>query len=173
MVSSFSFIQCDYEWCCNFLYHALNEKLKQNSDEGVIGSRFTWSFIRIVPVLVLLPVLSFTFFHLDQSETIFKLQKSQFDEFNFKGGGEVDELYRNTNHIAIKYYEDRTRNIAKLVNYFDCSRSSNEKMQNVLNLLAVIFGHVSLSLYDSQMNLAASSKRAIPIVRQMDLQRRR
>ena len=32
------------------------KKLKQNTQEGVIGSRFTWSFIRIVPVLVLLPV---------------------------------------------------------------------------------------------------------------------
>ena len=34
-------------------------KLKMNTQEGVIGSKFTWSFIKIVPVLVLVPVLSF------------------------------------------------------------------------------------------------------------------
>ena len=38
------------------------KKLKQNTDEGVIGSKFTWSFIKIVPVLVLVPVLSFYLF---------------------------------------------------------------------------------------------------------------
>ena len=48
------------------------KKLKQNTDEGVIGSKFTWSFIKIVPVLVLIPVLHFIFFHLNQSETISK-----------------------------------------------------------------------------------------------------
>ena len=37
-------------------------RLKQNTEQGVIGSRFTWSFIKIVPVLVLLPVLSFYLF---------------------------------------------------------------------------------------------------------------
>ena len=28
------------------------KKIRQNTQEGVIGSRFTWSFIRIVPILV-------------------------------------------------------------------------------------------------------------------------
>ena len=38
------------------------KKLKLNTEQGVIGSQFTWSFIKIVPVLVLLPVLSFYLF---------------------------------------------------------------------------------------------------------------
>ena len=135
-------------------------KLKQNSEEGVIGSRFTLSFIRIVPVLVLLPVLSFYLFSFGSIRDNLQIAENQFDEFNLKVGGEVDELYRNTNNIAIKYFEDRIRNIAKLVNYFDVPRSSNEKMQNVLNLLASDFWACELKLYYSQMNLAASSKRA-------------
>jgi len=135
-------------------------KLKQNTQEGVIGSRFTWSFIRIVPVLVLLPVLSFYLFSFGSIRDNLQIAENQFDEFNLKVGGEVDELYRNTNNIAIKYYEDRIRNIAKLVNYFDAPRASNEKMQTVLNLLTSDFWACELKLYDSQMNIAASSKRA-------------
>ena len=73
-------------------------------------------------------------------------------------GGEVDELYRNTNTIAIKYYEDRTRNIGKLVNYFDAPRASNEKMQIVLSLLVQDFWACELRLYDALMNLVAQSK---------------
>ena len=135
-------------------------KLKQNTQEGVIGSKFTWSFIKIVPVLVLLPVLSFYLFSFGSIRDNLQSAESQFDEFNLKVGGEVDELYRNTNNVAIKYYEDRTRNIGKLVNYFDAPRASAEKMQSVLGLLTSDYWACELKLYDSQMNLAASSKRA-------------
>jgi nitrogen fixation/metabolism regulation signal transduction histidine kinase len=137
-------------------------KLKLNSEQGVIGSRFTWSFIKIVPVLVLLPVLSFYLFSFGSIRDNLQIAESQFDEFNLKVGGEVDELYRNTNNVAIKYYEDKTRNIGKLVNYFDAPRSSTEKMQSVLSLLVTDFWACELKLYDSQMNLVAMSKREDP-----------
>ncbi|MDP6164353.1 MAG: ATP-binding protein [Candidatus Thioglobus sp.] len=142
-------------------YIALSmRKLKQNTQEGVIGSRFTWSFIKIVPVLVLLPVLSFYLFSFGSIRDNLQIAESQFDEFNLKVGGEVDELYRNTNNVAIKYYEDRTRNIGKLINYFDAPRASAEKMQTVLNLLTSDLWACDLELYDNVMNLVASSKLA-------------
>ena len=141
-------------------YIALSmRRLKQNTEQGVIGSRFTWSFIKIVPVLVLLPVLSFYLFSFGSIRDNLQIAETQFDEFNLKVGGEVDELYRSTNNIAIKYYEDRTRNIGKLINYFDAPRASTEQMQSVLNLLVSDFWACELKLYDSQMNLTATSKR--------------
>ena len=142
-------------------YIALSmRKLKQNTQEGVIGSRFTWSFIKIVPVLVLLPVLSFYLFSFGSIRDNLQIAETQFEEFNLKVGGEVDELYRNTNNVAIKYYEDRTRNIGKLINYFDAPRASAEKMQTVLNLLTSDLWACDLELYDNVMNLVASSKLA-------------
>jgi len=134
------------------------KKLKENTDEGVIGSKFTWSFIKIVPVLVLVPVLSFYLFSFESIRDNLKKAENQFEEFNLKVGGEVDELYRNTNNIAIKYYEDRTRNIGKLVNYFDAPRASTEKMQIVLSLLVQDAWACELRLYDALMNLVAQSK---------------
>ena len=73
------------------------KQLKQNTDEGVIGSNFTWSFIKIVPILVLVPVLSFYLFSFESIRDNLKKAEDQFEEFNLKVGGEVDELYRNTN----------------------------------------------------------------------------
>ncbi len=134
------------------------KKLKQNTDEGVIGSKFTWSFIKIVPILVLVPVLSFYLFSFESIRDNLKKAEEQFEEFNLKVGGEVDELYFNTNNVAIKYYEDRTRNIGKLVNYFDAPRASTEKMQVVLNLLVQDSWACELKLYDAVMNLVAQSK---------------
>ena len=133
-------------------------KLKMNTQEGVIGSKFTWSFIKIVPVLVLVPVLSFYLFSFGSIRDNLQIAESKFDEFNLKVGGEVDELYRNTSNVAIKYYDDRTRNIGKLVNYFDAPSKSAEEMQTVLNLLVQDSWACELKLYDSNMNLVASSK---------------
>jgi CRISPR/Cas system-associated protein endoribonuclease Cas2 len=82
----------------------------------------------------LLPVLSFYLFSFGSIRDNLQIAESQFDEFNFKVGGEVDELYRNSNAVAIKYYEDRTRNLGKIINYFDAP-TSTEQMQLVINLL--------------------------------------
>jgi two-component system nitrogen regulation sensor histidine kinase NtrY len=109
--------------------------------------------------LVLLPVLSFYLFSFGSIRDNLQIAETQFDEFNLKVGGEVDELYRNTNNVAIKYYEDKTRNIGKLINYFDAPRASTEQMQSVLNLLVSDFWACELKLYDYQMNLTATSKR--------------
>jgi two-component system, NtrC family, nitrogen regulation sensor histidine kinase NtrY len=145
---------------CVALYYIIlsMKKLKNNTEEGVIGSKFTWSFIKIVPVLVLVPVLSFYLFSFGSIRDNLQIAESQFDEFNLKVGGEVDELYRNTNAVSIKHYEDRTRNIGKLVTYFDAPRASSEIMQNVLNLLVQDSWACELKLYDSQMNIVATSK---------------
>ena len=141
-------------------YIALSmRRLKQNTEQGVIGSRFTWSFIKIVPVLVLLPVLSFYLFSFGSIRDNLQIAEAQFDEFNLKVINEVDALSKNTTNFAVKYYEDKTRNIGKLVNYFEAPRSSNEQMQSVLNLLVSDFWACKIKLYDSQMNLTASSKR--------------
>jgi len=134
------------------------KKLKQNTDEGVIGSKFTWSFIKIVPVLVLVPVLSFYLFSFESIRDNLQRAEKSIDQFNLTVAGEVDELYQNTNNIAIKYYEDRTRNIGKLVNYFDAPRTSNEKMKIVLNLLVQDDWACELKLYDALSNLVAHSK---------------
>ena len=136
------------------------KKLKENTDEGVIGSKFTWSFIKIVPVLVLVPVLSFYLFSFQSIRDNLQRAENQFEEFNLKVGGEVDDLYNNTNNIAIKYYEDRTMNIGKLVNYFDAPRASSEKMQIVLNLLVQDNWACELKLYDALNNIVAQSKSA-------------
>ncbi|MDC0983594.1 ATP-binding protein [Candidatus Thioglobus sp.] len=143
-------------------YIALSmKKLKQNTQEGVIGSKFTWSFIRIVPVLVLLPVLSFYLFSFGSIRDNLQIAENQFDEFNFKVGGEVDELYRNTNAVAIKYYEDRTRNLGKIINYFDAP-TSNDQMQLVINLLVQDNWACEIKLYDSIQNLIAQGKKDSP-----------
>ena len=76
-------------------------KLKLNTEQGVIGSRFTWSFIKIVPVLVLLPVLSFYLFSFGSIRDNLQIAETQFDEFNLTVSSEVDAIFKNTTNFLI------------------------------------------------------------------------
>ena len=131
-------------------------KLKKDTQEN-IGAKFAWFFVKIIPILVILPVLSFYFFSFESIRDSLTTTEAQFDRFNITVVGEVDALYKNTNDMTTKYYLDRTYNIAKLINYFDAPRSSKMKMQRVLEQLAMDNWACELKLYDSQMILMAST----------------
>jgi len=133
-------------------------KLRRDMEKDIIGSKFTWSFVRIIPVLVLLPVLSFYLFSFESIRDNLQRAGSQFDVFNMTVRGEVDELYNNTTIVSSQYYKDRANNVALLVNYYNVPRSSNEKMQKVLEQLIVDDWACDLTLYDAKMNLIATQK---------------
>ena len=135
-------------------------RLRRDMQKDVIGSKFTWSFVRIIPVLVLLPVLSFYLFSFESIRDNLQRAGSQFDVFNMTVRGEVDELYNNTAIVSSQYYKDRANNVALLVNYYNVPRSSNEKMQKVLEQLIVDDWACELILYDAKMNLIATRKNA-------------
>ena len=64
-------------------------------------------------------MLPFYIFSFGSIRDNLQIAENQFDEFNIKVGGSVDELYRNSNAVAIKYYEDRTRNLGKIINILE------------------------------------------------------
>jgi len=132
-------------------------RLKKDTDQNVIGSKFTWSFVKIIPVLVLLPVLSFYFFSFESIRDNLNKAEDGFDKFNILVAGEVDELFRGTNSIVNKYYFDRTFNIAHVVKYFDVPNASMMQMQRVLELLVRDRWACNLKLYDKQMIMIASA----------------
>ena len=80
---------------------ALNmRRLKQNTDQNVIGSKFTWSLVKVIPVLVLLPVLSFYFFSFESIRDNLNTAESQFDKFNITVAGEVVMVGYHNNRSA-------------------------------------------------------------------------
>ncbi len=140
-----------------FIVISIN-RLRRDMRKDVIGSKFTWSFVKIIPVLVLLPVLSFYLFSFGSIRDNLQRAESQFDEFNITIRGEVDELYRNTEIVSSQYYKDQANDVALLVNYYDVPRSSKEKMQKVLEQLVIDDWACELTLYDTKMNLVATHK---------------
>ena len=133
-------------------------KLKLNTEQGVIGSRFTWSFIKIVPVLVLLPVLSFYLFSFESIRDNLKKAEESTEEFNLTAGYIVEELSNNTEFIVFKYYRDRTVNIGKVLDYFEFFTSSPKEKQILLNIIVRDGFACELKLFDSLKNIVAQSK---------------
>ena len=135
-------------------------RLRRDTQKDVIGSKFTWSFVKMIPVLVLLPILSFYLFSFESIRDNLQRAGAQFDIFNMTVRSEVDELYSNTAIVSSQYYKDRANNVALLVNYYDVPRSSDEKMQKVLEQLIVDDWACELTLYNAKNDLIATQKNA-------------
>ncbi|MGE4595032.1 MAG: ATP-binding protein, partial [Gammaproteobacteria bacterium] len=132
-------------------------RLKKNTDQEVIGSKFTWSFVKIIPILVLLPLLSFYFFSFESIRDNLNKAEEGFTEITTKIGKSVDHLDKAANDVITKYYIDHTKSISKLINYFDAPRSSRAQMQSVLEQLVLDEWACELKLYDAKMELVASA----------------
>lgn len=97
-------------------YIVLNlTKLKRRADLEMIGYRFTWSFLKIIPVLVLVPVMSFYFFSFGSIQDNVKNAEVQYERFNRDVAGRVDDLYKNTQDLTNNYYIKQTKSIAELL----------------------------------------------------------
>lgn len=97
-------------------YIVLNlTKLKRRADLEMIGYRFTWSFLKIIPVLVLVPVMSFYFFSFGSIQDNVKNAEIQYERFNRDVAGRVDDLYKNTQDLTNNYYIKQTKSIAELL----------------------------------------------------------
>ena len=130
------------------------KKLKQKADSDVIGSKFTWSFLKIIPVLVLVPVLSFYFFSFGSIQDNVEQAETQFENFNIKVAGEVDELYKNSQDFTEKYYENQTKNIGEFFSFVTVTEQRPFWAQKlVANKWAC-----TIKIFDSKMNLTATAK---------------
>ena len=57
-------------------------KLQQDNKEGVIGARFTWTFIKIIPLLTIAPVLSFYMFSFQTVQDNVERSQDTYNNFN-------------------------------------------------------------------------------------------
>jgi hypothetical protein len=89
--------------------------LKNKAVLEMIGYKFTWSFLKIIPVLVLVPVMSFYFFSFGSIQDNVNSLEIQSDEFNKIVAEEVDYLYKSTQKLTDKYYFNQAISIAKFL----------------------------------------------------------
>ena len=98
------------------VYIVINvRKLKRNIDENIIGSRFAWSFIKITPLLVIVPVLSFYLFSFQTIQENVENSETAFDTFSQNFIVHVDGLYQDVQNVRNERYTEQTKRLLTVI----------------------------------------------------------
>jgi len=155
-----------------FLFYTI-KKLKRNQSREVLGSKFTWTFIKIVPLLTLVPVLSFYLFSFQSiQDTLFKLD-NRWDSFNKRVVNSVNIVHDSVTNYVSSIYADVTKaNFLAIEGFIKYQIDSQKKtkqdqaikavvidLKPILNSLVNSSLACQLQLYDSNNKLLAESNK--------------
>jgi len=93
-------------------------RLKRDIGHNVVGSKFTWSFIKIVPMLVIVPVLSFYLFSFQTIQDNVADSEKTFDTFSNNFIHQVDGLYQGVQAVRNERYTQQTKRLLTLITSF-------------------------------------------------------
>ncbi len=84
-------------------------KVKENNKNGVIGTRFTWTFIKIVPILAIAPVFSFYMFSFQTVQDNVKRSEDTYNHFNKIFLDQVNSIFQGLQVVRDDRYVDFTK----------------------------------------------------------------
>ncbi|MCH9746224.1 MAG: HAMP domain-containing protein [Proteobacteria bacterium] len=93
-------------------------RLKRDMGSDIVGSKFTWSFIKIVPMLVIVPVLSFYMFSFQTIQDNVSDSEKTFDAFSKNFIHQVDDLYEGVQAVRTERYTQQTKRLLTLITSF-------------------------------------------------------
>ena len=138
------------------------KKLKKNQSRDVLGSKFTWTFIKIIPIIALVPVASFYLFSFQTvQETLSNLSVSAKNVIN-----NLDSEVMVLDNIATKtieqiYIDNTTSNFLAIdgfIKYQNETRPDEPlELKTILESLVKTSLACQLSLYDKNNVLMAET----------------
>jgi len=137
-------------------------RLKRNSQGGVIGSKFTWSFVKIIPILVIIPVLSFYMFSFQTIQDNVRDSEKTFDAFSTNFISQVSDLYTGVQKVRDERYTEQTKRLLTLITSFGNfkieSPSYKHDMQIFLESLIDKGWACQISLFNQDEDLIAKTQ---------------
>jgi len=109
-------------------------RLKRNSQNGVIGSKFTWSFVKIIPILVIIPVLSFYIFSFQTIQDNVRDSEKTFDAFTNNFISQVSGLYTGVQKIRDERYTEQTKRLLTLITSFGNFKQDSVNYKNDMQI---------------------------------------
>jgi len=82
--------------------------LKKDIDGSVIGSRFVWSFVKLTPVIVIIPVFTFYLFSFQTVRDNVKTSEQAFAKFSNEFIQKVSKLGKENAKVTKERFEGRT-----------------------------------------------------------------
>jgi len=136
-------------------------RLKRDIGSDIAGSKFTWSFIKIVPILVIVPVLSFYMFSFQTIQNNVTDSEKAFDAFTKNFIQQVDGLYEGVQNVRTERYTQQTRRLLTLITSFGDFKKESENyrasMQVFLDGLIDKGWACQISLLDDKEQIIAKT----------------
>lgn len=129
VLASYNLVMCFFAGY--YIFYAVS-KLKNNNKDGVIGTQFTWSFVRIIPLLVIVPVLSFYLFSFQTIQDNIKRSEHTYNNFNKVFLKQVDALYQGVQVVRNDRYMDHTRNLLQQINNYSNYIKESKDYRNIM-----------------------------------------
>lgn len=109
--------------------------LKRDVKGDIVGSKFTWSFVKIVPVLVIVPVLSFYIFSFQTIQNNVKDSEKAFNVFSQNFIQQVNGLYSGVQKIRDERYIEQTKRLLTLITSFTSFQKDAENYAQSMQIL--------------------------------------
>jgi two-component system nitrogen regulation sensor histidine kinase NtrY len=110
-------------------------RLKRDVKGDIVGSKFTWSFVKIVPVLVIVPVLSFYIFSFQTIQNNVKDSEKAFNVFSQNFIQQVSGLYSGVQKIRDERYTEQTKRLLTLITSFASFQKDAENYAQNMQIL--------------------------------------
>ncbi len=117
-------------------YHIYTDvnRLKRDIGHDIVGSKFTWTFIKIVPILVIVPVLSFYIFSFQTIQDNVADSEKTFDMFSKNFIHQVDGLYEGVQAVRNERYTQQTERLLTLITSFGDFKKDAENYQSSMQI---------------------------------------
>jgi len=109
-------------------------KLKKNNKGGVIGTQFTWSFVKIIPLLVIVPVLSFYLFSFQTIQDNITRSEHTYNNFNKVFLSQVNALYQGVQVVRNDRYFDHTEILLQQIDNYSKYKKDEKDYQNIMQI---------------------------------------
>ena len=109
-------------------------KLKKNNKDGVIGTQFTWSFVKIIPLLVIVPVLSFYLFSFQTIQDNVNRSQHTYNNFNKVFLNQVDALYQGVQVVRNDRYFDHTEILLQQIDNYSKYKKDEQDYKNIMQI---------------------------------------
>jgi len=146
-----------------FLFFTI-KKLKGNQSREVLGSKFTWTFVKIIPILTIIPVLSFYLFSFQSiQDTLDKLDlsaQSLKNQIGIEVNAVEEKVFKTVEKI---YLDNTTSNFLAIDGYIKYQNETYPEdpidLNSILKSLVKTSLACQLSLFDSNKKLIAFTEK--------------
>ncbi|SFV84385.1 Nitrogen regulation protein NtrY [hydrothermal vent metagenome] len=109
-------------------------KLKKDNENGVVGTQFTWSFVKIIPFLVIVPVLSFYLFSFQTIQDNVERSKHTYNNFNKVFLDQVDGLYKGVEVVRNDRYTDHTQILLQQIDNYSKYKKDAQDYMHIMQI---------------------------------------